>query len=41
MTVISTKAPAKDRRLEAIIAWIRQTTDLAKGRGVLVPVSGG
>jgi NH3-dependent NAD+ synthetase len=35
-----TSAPT-DRRLDAIITWIRQTTDVAGGRGVLVPVSGG
>jgi NH3-dependent NAD+ synthetase len=32
---------ANDARLTAIIDWIRQTTDVAAGRGVLVPVSGG
>jgi NH3-dependent NAD+ synthetase len=32
---------SSDHRLEAIITWIRQTTDVARGRGVLVPVSGG
>jgi NH3-dependent NAD+ synthetase len=30
-----------DRRIEAIVEWIGQTTDVAGGRGVLVPVSGG
>jgi NH3-dependent NAD+ synthetase len=35
-----TTAPS-DPRLDAIITWIRQTTDVAGGRGVLVPVSGG
>src|SRR5579859_7798101 len=32
---------AIDSRLSAIIEWIRQTTDVAAGRGALVPVSGG
>lgn len=30
-----------DPRLDSIIHWLRQTTDTAAGRGVLVPVSGG
>lgn len=30
-----------DPRLDTIIDWIRQTTDVAGGRGALVPVSGG
>jgi NH3-dependent NAD+ synthetase len=30
-----------DPRLQAIIDWIRRNTDIAAGRGALVPVSGG
>ncbi len=30
-----------DPRLQAIIYWIRENTDVAAGRGALVPVSGG
>jgi len=30
-----------DARLQAIIDWIRQSTDVAAGRGALIPVSGG
>lgn len=30
-----------DSRLTTIIQWIRQTTDVAGGRGALVPISGG
>ena len=30
-----------DARLQAIIDWIRQNTDVAAGRGALIPVSGG
>lgn len=30
-----------DQRLRRIIDWIRQTTDVENGRGVLVPLSGG
>lgn len=30
-----------DQRLTAIIDWIRETTDVAAGRGALIPVSGG
>jgi NH3-dependent NAD+ synthetase len=30
-----------DQRLTAIIGWIRETTDVAAGRGALIPVSGG
>jgi NH3-dependent NAD+ synthetase len=32
---------AIDDRLAGIIAWVRETTDVAAGRGALVPVSGG
>jgi NH3-dependent NAD+ synthetase len=30
-----------DSRLSAVIDWVARTTDVASGRGVLVPVSGG
>jgi NH3-dependent NAD+ synthetase len=32
---------ASDPRLQGVIDWIRRTTDVAGGRGALVPVSGG
>lgn len=41
MSATTSNAPHADHRIDAIVAWIRQTTDVANGRGVLVPVSGG
>ena len=32
---------ALDARLQVIIDWIRERTDVEAGRGALVPVSGG
>lgn len=38
---MATKTDALAARLAGVIDWVRGTTDVAGGRGVLVPVSGG